>query len=780
MKEIDEEKILVLGALLHDIGKLVPGFRKVTHQEAGEKFIQEVIKGFDELKERISYMVKCHHQEESNNILKIIRNSDQLSAEAEREKRENEGNRSNEPLKSVFNLLNIGKPLPTEELYYPLVPLPLDKKYSEEFLPMTKTKAIRTSRSFYYKDQPGKNLSKSYEEVWNSLRRSVGNISCDNFKDYVDTLNFILKNYLQFVPSAVYKSIPDISLYDHLKTTAAIALCLYRAKSEKKFLLIGGDISGIQNFIFSNFRYIESDKYTSKRLRGRSTFINLFLDAAITYIKEELNLYEFNILWASGGNFVILAPNTKENKEKLKKIRENINKFLFKNYRILYLNLSWIEGNEKDIKNFSEFLYRLGEKENVEKKRKWNFMLHDVFSPQDSHVKEEDICVICGLRRGRHYEEIKRVVCSICKNLEELGNEVVKAKYILKKFNEGYDYTLNFKFGDFSIYYKLTSEMPKNYDFLYSINSFRMIKEKCGFKMIGNYAPKGNGIISFDKIVDSNYKSIEKRRDQKNGGTPSKLAIFKADIDNLGLIFSLGLEKKLRSISRITQLSFLLDYFFSIKINEIAKKHNIYVLFSGGDDLTVAGRYDEIIEFAKEIQNKFERWACHNSNVTISGGIEMANYKFPISKLVNCGESSLEKSKEKGRNRITLFDVTVEWSLFNILYGLYENIKTYMKEGKITSSLLYKILKIHELTPYGKKENEEFNILAKKYVIPNPHPYIRYFFSRAWKVKTDEEKRKRDKLIETLLKDEIFQNIKIPISLSSLYNRYFLTKEVKR
>ncbi len=76
---------------------------------------------------------------------------------------------------------------------------------------------------------------------------------------------------------------PDVSLYDRLRTTAAIASCLYlyhseeetlsedelRKKGADQFCLAVGDISGIQNYIF-DIASIVVGGGVARRLRARS------------------------------------------------------------------------------------------------------------------------------------------------------------------------------------------------------------------------------------------------------------------------------------------------------------------------------------------------------------------------------------------------------------------------------------------------------------------------------------------------------------------------------
>lgn len=100
--------------------------------------------------------------------------------------------------------------------------------------------------------------------------------------------------YTHAIPSATaFNTRPDVSLYDHSRTTAALAVALWRYHqenghdedevtrrmrnrddwSEAKILLIQGDFFGIQNFIFAGGG--ERQKFVAKLLRGRSFYVSL-------------------------------------------------------------------------------------------------------------------------------------------------------------------------------------------------------------------------------------------------------------------------------------------------------------------------------------------------------------------------------------------------------------------------------------------------------------------------------------------------------------------------
>src|SRR5690606_30687902 len=99
--------------------------------------------------------------------------------------------------------------------------------------------------------------------------------------------------YTAHIPAAtVGKVVPDISLYDHSKTTAALATAIYayhsecqtleidRIKDDKdpKFLLVTGDLYGIQDFIFAAGG--STGRASAKLLRGRSFSVSLIAELA--------------------------------------------------------------------------------------------------------------------------------------------------------------------------------------------------------------------------------------------------------------------------------------------------------------------------------------------------------------------------------------------------------------------------------------------------------------------------------------------------------------------
>ena len=169
----------------------------------------------------------------------------------------------------------------------------------------------------------------TYAKLWNKFKKAFHKVT--DGKSYTpafyQTIVALLHKYTSRIPSATpweqgeEKTIPDISLYDHLRTTAAIAACIGRELSETEVdeelklliakkesdrnicALIKGDISGIQNFLY----HILSDG-ASNQLRGRSFYLQLLTEAIAHWVLRQLDLPITNLLLASGGHFFILAP----------------------------------------------------------------------------------------------------------------------------------------------------------------------------------------------------------------------------------------------------------------------------------------------------------------------------------------------------------------------------------------------------------------------------------------------------------------------------------------
>ena len=181
-----------------------------------------------------------------------------------------------------------------------------------------------------------------------------------------------------------------------------------------------------------------------------------------------------------------------------------------------------------------------------------------------------------------------------------------------------------------------------------------------------------------------------------------KLAMFKADIDNLGLVFSQSLGKRM-SFSRYADLSHLMHYFFSSFYawfvenrqdqNGNFYKERIYTVFSGGDDLCILGSWDTVMQFALDFRKALAQFTNNNPSVTISGGVALVNPNVPVRNIADEAEELLEKSKAKdGKNAITVFGTTVSWDEYENCLQDGKFLQEQLEKGKLSTGVVYKFL----------------------------------------------------------------------------------------
>ena len=538
-------------------------------------------------------LVLYHHNHTKSNypdLCSILKKADHHSA-SEREDIDDTQEVNKTPLISLFSKIVLEGNDKVDEQYIPLNKLSLDDGSFNNLKPAAKKDTMG-----------GWNLVPEYKNLWDEFNSEFELIQ--NKTDF-NTLIALLKKYASTMPSAAYKSKSDISLYDHSKTTAALAVSRYLfnrdgdVKLTQKddlncYLAIEGDISGIQKFIFKISSPQEAQSGMSKRLRGRSLYLTLLCDAIATHIAEELELCEANILFCGGGRFTIISPNTQIAKEKLAEIKSKLNKFFIDKFNAeLYLALVSIECCGDDLDKFGQITQKLSNKLNEDKKHKFSDNLDEVFN-FDEEIKYDDLCSVCGMPYNRNFDE---KTCDMCESHEKLGQNSVNAKYMIKCIDISEDVINNDNYKGIYIirpikigYYFIKNDSK----FVDTING---LSKKCkqveviklndtNFLNLANYEFNDNVSFSFSFMGNTvpNFKKyyhiplyFEHLAEISKGS--NKLGVLKMDVDNLGLILSEGLRDVYGnncSISRISSLSSQLDMFFSGFVNNIASDFKVY------------------------------------------------------------------------------------------------------------------------------------------------------------------------------------------------------------
>ena len=200
---------------------------------------------------------------------------------------------------------------------------------------------------------------------------------------WLDHFESLWLTFTQAIPAATSFNIkPDVSLYDHSKAVAALAVALWRwhhdnqntgqpaqeqlrvmwgqgrkdseearrAWDEKKFLLIQGDFFGIQDFIFTTGG--ETQRQAAKLLRGRSFYVSLLTECAALKVLDALDLPSTSQVTNAAGKFLIVAPNTISVIEKLQSCQTELNKwFLQHTFGESGIGLAWLPASAADFRS---------------------------------------------------------------------------------------------------------------------------------------------------------------------------------------------------------------------------------------------------------------------------------------------------------------------------------------------------------------------------------------------------------------------------------------------
>lgn len=721
---MDDCDVVKYGALLHDIGKfwergspsstelytnVIGAKPKYGHALWSANFIELLAENGWDYDERLKDAVLFHHDEPQTLLQYLIILGDWLSSS---ERLEDEAleprHRASQNLLSIFyNLLGGG----AQGGKYVLLK------------PLTLSKAILPSM------EEGANTS-AYRRHWGGFTQELKKLSPNAF----EALSSLLWKYGWSIPAEtatrVGRYVPDVSLYDHLKVSCAISSALFRqgltvedAKRlylalkggsdtpeelirEKLLLLIKGDLSGVQDFI-----YTITSKGALKTLKGRSLFLEILNEVIARHILDELELPITNLLYSGGGNFYLLTHAEAEFRSK--EIRREINRALLDHFKgKIALAMDWIKLTPRDFRReeFATKWDRVGEKVERGKERRFSSLglkegFKGIFGPYEEGGRAEDTCDICKAEVGEAELEVideERGVkgCKLCRSFRELAHGLKEANYlVLERAQPGEGQGYNRILREFG--YRLSLERERREP----INgiAFRINDtSEFPFKFIPMGIPMENGeIIGLSELAE------------KAEG-PKKLAVLRMDVDDLGKIFREGLGKE-STISRVSTLSSYLSIFFEGYINTVLEtsdyENSIYTVYSGGDDAFFIGPWDQVFELAYDIYESFRNFTCLNPNVTVSAGLTIVEPKFPVHKGAELAGAALKDAKAGPKNRLSLLGVPFHWEPFERERG-WEGLKGFsIEDGLSEFATIYYLKDL--LVGLIKKQGESRSILQR-------------------------------------------------------------------
>lgn len=461
-------------------------------------------------------------------------------------------------------------------------------------------------------------------------------------------------------------------------------------------LFVGGDLSGIQKFIYNI-----TSKKAMMSLKGRSAYLRKYTDEvcgrilSLPEIPSNPKDIEEMKIYCSGGKFYLQVPDTPSIRKSIDELKHHVETELWEEHRgQLAINIAYVpfryDGDNVVVEGET---YNIG--------ILWQKMTEKFMTLKNQKFKNE------LLERYGEFFEVQKVggkepVCQVT------GIEGAKA----------------FDFG-FENDEKLTvlPSVKKQ------IEIGMKLRDKQHFKMLEEYA----------------------------GDT--YLGILRMDIDNLGAKF---VRSDFKSMEEYKKFSLALDSFFD---GDEGRLHDLQaedefrdflnIVYAGGDDIFVVGRWDKVIDFAAKVKEEFKQY-CRNelkeNSLSISGGIAIVDAKFPIAKAAEiAGEAEDAAKRYNGgkKNAFNMFGASVSWTdEFDYVKSYKDQFVSLIENCGLSRGILHKIMTYAEMV----KENQTIEAENKKGNFKRK-PNLSYIWHTAYYLTRFMGKEKDNKAVYDFCKD---------------------------
>jgi len=701
-----------LAGLLHDVGKLEQRSRDDPwrppegFEEEGQPVHAQWSMAFIEANVPQRYRAAAmhgayHHRPDRSpsadkSLSNLVALADKLSS-GERSDQPDDQKKKDLPrqMVSVFDRISLQKSGKQLDWHYlPLKPLRLQE---EVLFPL---------------DQScnGREGARAYEAICARLRSAVSR-SCEDPETYLEHVLAALQETTWCVPSAYYHSLPDVSLYDHSRMTSALSVCLSGWSNEKVHrmleavtqafrkqatkadeqtlkepvaLLVGGDLSGIQDFI-----YTLSSTSAARTLRGRSFYVELLTEAVMRFVLREARVPATNVIYSGGGHFFLLLPLGA--RDKLPSIKRAITERLLHHHGTdLYLALGWTEVPAKGFQrgefaeHWNAMHLALGHAKLTRYSELEEAMFERVLAVPVHGGNPDQTCSICGAEDRPVVsfvddDEAQSRICSMCKSFaDQIGGPLPRARYVALGFgspgsNEiGTACDVLEAFGLEQHFLDSSSDKP---GFSRAERAVIWAFDDTESEKVPNAGPLPSVIRTryvVNRVPAMTFDALQKK--VRSGF--ERLGVLRMDVDDLGEVFSRGLgkggEASRATLARLATLSFQISLFFDGWVKRLVEKEGreglIYTVYSGGDDVFLIGPWDQMPELAMDVAHDFQRFVSGNPDLHLSGGMAFIGGKYPVYQAAEDAGEALDNAKGmQGKNAFSYLQRPWKWADFREL-----------------------------------------------------------------------------------------------------------------
>ncbi len=421
--------------------------------------------------------------------------------------------------------------------------------------------------------------------------------------------------------------------------------------NSQPLLFVGGDLSGIQKFLYN----ITSQK-AAVSLKGRSAYlVNLTKNLCTTILSNPLIAAgkRHEIIYCSGGKFYLIIDDSPEIRQCIDAFYHQAEQQLWKEHlgqlgiAIAYIPFYFTDDTESEV-NIDGTIGKIGE-------------LWRTINEKFTTLKNQKFHAVLKTQYDTMFEvqpvggDVK--VCAItgiesaqCVQIEKDGNG--EAIWVLPS-----------------------------------------VKEQI---LLGEKLRNEEHFMTFEEYAKGSY-----------------LGVLRMDVDGMG-------ERIMREFANLKEyrsFSEKLKSFFEGKDSVLyqlqqtpAFKDNLNIIYAGGDDLFVVGRWDAVLDYADELRKAFARHT-QGEGLTISGGMGVVGAKFPIAKAAEMAGDAEDQAKKytyncKPKNAICFLGECVSWNQeFDEVKRLKENLTYHIIYNGLSKGILHKLMTYAEMAYGGQHIN---------------------------------------------------------------------------
>jgi len=736
--EIDVVRRVALAALLHDVGKFAQraeadperyrtlenlhlfcvtddkGATRYHHAAYTWQFIADHLNWLTRLgdgDETIAGWAARHHKP-SSAIDWIVAEADRLSAGMERGHRD-------ESLAGWAAVQQARLEPITARIANPAQNQGSPKEQTHE-LPLSELEFAKAIFGLPKAQRAQKKAADEYRALFDGFVRRVGQLPHGDLDRFFVEFLAVYEQFAWCVPAATNSAPHDVSLFEHSRAASAVAAALgyqlIAAKSldetsacdrkAQRYALMVGDLSGIQKFIYT----ITAAK-AARSLRARSLVLQLLSDAIAHKFLEALKLPPVSLLYNGGGRIWLLLPLCAQEQAKRMSAQIDAELETAPGGRLAFsAGFAAMSGEDfvdhRVFERWNEAIGDLGRCRLGRFRTLASERYTELFGPRGDPSKEAP-CGICGSLSDslEQLQDEDLRVCPECREFIELGRVVPYAHSIIRVAGSDREARAKDLLRHAGNPQRTALFAPKSQllgcayivsardaadwrrpakrgDIVFTINQWP--------DSFDGDASAATWLVGLNRAVSESQEPLDFEDLANSADGVARLGVLRMDVDSLGDIFADGFAEPERTLSRLTNLSKSLTYFFAGYVSHLAASDqwasHVQIIYSGGDDLFLVGPWSKIPQFAREVRQSFHRFVCGSPAWGLSGGIAVVRPKYPVAAAAGDAgelESAAKRYQRDGKCKDALgfLDDTLGWDELEVAQALALFLKGLLEAG---------------------------------------------------------------------------------------------------